>query len=142
MTIDYDDGVYSGTIRVIRHDQNATYGGDTFIAGFFGVTPPPEDETRIPLLRVIVSDVDATVRQQIERLDPRYPATITVNFHRLSELPSLTTAPVLPYTGTLRNVKTDRYSITASIETFDNISREPLTPFRMSPAYGFNSLDV
>jgi hypothetical protein len=31
-------------------------------------------------------------------------------------------------------------SLVASVETFVDLSREPLTPFRMSPAYGFNAL--
>ena len=104
LTIDWDDGVNDGTMRLVLNDTNVTYGGNTFTAAAFGVELPDEDDTDIPMLQVVMQDVDLAIRSEIRKLDSRFPATATLQFGLLSQAPTITTIEQT-FSGTIRNIK-------------------------------------
>jgi hypothetical protein len=141
LTVDWDDGPNSGQMRLVIHDQDVTLDGQTHTAADFGIELPDEDDSDIPMLRLSVQDPDLAVRTELRKLDSRYPATARLDFALLSKSPTFVAADIeMTFEGTLRSMRLGMVMLVASVEIFGDLSREPVTPIKMSPAYGFNAL--
>jgi hypothetical protein len=138
LELDWNDGVNVGNAKLALHDQNVISGGNTYTASAFGIGLPDEDgQSDVSMLRLVVQDPDFAVRRELRKLDPRYPATVTLRQMLISD-PN--TQALAPYSGPLRNVKIGRVALAASVETFRNMAREAAVQYNMTPAHGFNSL--
>lgn len=135
LTVVWDDGVNSGTLRMALNDTDVTSNGNVFTAGAFGFELPDEDDADIPLLKLVVQDVNLEIRSEIRKLDTRYPATATLEGVLVSDNDSVEER----FTGTLRAYKLNRFALEGFVELYADLSREPTTPYRMAPAFGFNA---
>lgn len=141
LVLAWDDGVNVGTARLALHDENVTSSvsgsSQVYVASSFGIGLPDEDGADVPMLRVLIQDADLAVRREMRKLDPRYPATVTL-YPVLISNPS--TAAMAPFAGPLRNVRIGRVALAGSVETFRNRASEPAVESTMSRAWGFKSL--
>ena len=133
----WNDGVNVGEMFLALHDENVSSGGDVYQAGSFGIGLPDEDDADITMLRLVIQDADFAVRRELRKLDPRYPAIVTLRPVLIS---NPETAAMAPFTGPLRNTKFGRVAIAGSVETFRDMTREPAVQYLMNSANGFSSL--
>ena len=140
LTVDWDDGPNVGTLRLVLNDEDVTLDGQTHTAAAFSIELPDEDDMDIPMLRLSVEDPDLSVRTELRQLDTRFPANVVLDFCLLSQSPTFTTPTEMTFSGTLRSMRLDMVLLVGSIEIFGDISRDPVTPIKMAPAYGFNAL--
>jgi hypothetical protein len=140
--ISWNDGVNVGSMRLVLHDQSVVSGGNTYLPAAFSLGLPDEDDTEQSMLKLIIQDPDLTIRRELRKLDSRFPAQVSVIPVLISD-PN--TSALAPFDGTLRNIRISnirisRVSLSASVETFFNMTSEPAVVFTMARAHGFNAL--
>lgn len=139
--ISWNDGPHFGDLRLALHDANVTStiegSAHVYTAGAFGIGLPDEDGADITMLRLTLQDPDLAIRTELRKLDPRYPATVTLYPVLLS---NANTKALAPYSGLLRNVKIGRVVLSGSVETFKDMTKEPAVQYQMSPGHGFNAM--
>jgi len=141
LTVDWDDGPNKGTLRLVRWDQDATLDGNTHTAGDFLSPPPDESDVDVVIGAITIADPDRVIRQEIRKLDVRYPASATIDFVPISELPAVALGDVeMSFSGTIRTAKFGMIMLVATFEVFKNLSQEPVTVVNMNVANGFNGL--
>lgn len=140
LKLDYDDGVNVGIIRLVRADRAMTLDGDSFTPGDFLEEKPKEDQ-ELPALRIAIQDADRQVRNEIRKLDPRFPAIATLYLIDDENFPTFTTADVqIAYEGPVRGTRFTKTAVLGKVETFPDLTKEPWNARAMNQANGFNSL--
>jgi hypothetical protein len=135
--IDWNDGVNVGAQHLALHDQLVPSNGTDYQAASFGVGLPDENDDDVSMLRFVVQDPERALVKELRKLDPRWPAAISVKPMLLS---NPNTAAMAPFEGKLLNTKFGRVTVSGSVETFKNMTNKPAVAYAMNPAYGFNAL--
>jgi hypothetical protein len=134
LTIAWNDGVYSGTIRLVLHDADIVSGGNVYVASSFDLVLPDEDETEVPKMQIMIADIDESIREQLQKLSK--PATVTLRLALFSN----PDANELTISGKLRVADIEEPTCVGEIHLHEDISTSPYPAYRFSRAFGFMSL--